>query len=391
MGALIALQARRVTREELYQMVWQQPMSRLAEEFGISGNGLAKVCDRLNVPYPPRGYWAKKEAGKPVVTFKLPPWKDGVPQATDIHPTPPKPAPLPKAEQAAAAATERVGDLVVPDSLDDLHPRMRAWIADHAKKRREREQENRSRRHGQWWTPPLIPDLTERDLYRFRVTSAIFRGVERAGGKIENSPITGKVTFLIEGHKVECSIVEKMVKSLKQREEQRNWTAYPDHYQSGLESSGYLRVGITTYLAGRQSQWVETDKTKISKLLPEIVGAIIAAGPVLEQAEREREEREQRYRDQEARRYEARRLKETDDKRWNRFREFAANWDERAKLLVFLAEVEARLAVEGDVIVSDRLLSEWIEWAKARTESLDPFGTGAAKMFEAISKVTQWS
>jgi hypothetical protein len=91
---LTALRARRVTREELHQMVWQQPMSRLAEEFGISGNGLAKICDRLNVPYPPRGYWAKKEAGKLVVTFKLPPRKDGVPQATDIHPTPPKPAPL---------------------------------------------------------------------------------------------------------------------------------------------------------------------------------------------------------------------------------------------------------------------------------------------------------
>lgn len=56
MEPLTALQARRVTREELHQMVWQQPMSRLAEEFGISGNGLSKVCDRLNVPYPPRGY-----------------------------------------------------------------------------------------------------------------------------------------------------------------------------------------------------------------------------------------------------------------------------------------------------------------------------------------------
>jgi hypothetical protein len=152
-----------------------------------------------------------------------------------------------------------------------------------------------------------------------------------------------------------------------------------------------LGVGITTYLAGRKSQWVETNQTKISKLLPEIVGAIIAAGPVLEQAKREREEREQRYRDQEARRYEARRLKETDDKRWNAFREFAANWDERTKLLVFLAEAEARLAVEGDVTSSDLLLSEWIEWAKVRTESLNPLGTGAAKMFEIISKVTQWS
>ena len=56
----------RVTREELHALVWQKPMIHLAEQFGISGNGLAKISDRLNVPYPPRGYWAKREAGKPV-------------------------------------------------------------------------------------------------------------------------------------------------------------------------------------------------------------------------------------------------------------------------------------------------------------------------------------
>jgi hypothetical protein len=55
--------ARRVTREELYEMVWEKPLIRLAAEFGITGNGLAKMCDRLDVPYPPRGHWAKKEAG----------------------------------------------------------------------------------------------------------------------------------------------------------------------------------------------------------------------------------------------------------------------------------------------------------------------------------------
>lgn len=31
-------------------------MSKLAAEFGVSGNGLAKICDRLKVPYPGRGY-----------------------------------------------------------------------------------------------------------------------------------------------------------------------------------------------------------------------------------------------------------------------------------------------------------------------------------------------
>jgi hypothetical protein len=41
-----------------------QPMQKLAKEYGISDVGLAKVCKKLYVPLPGRGYWAKKAAGK---------------------------------------------------------------------------------------------------------------------------------------------------------------------------------------------------------------------------------------------------------------------------------------------------------------------------------------
>ena len=350
------LRPRRITREELYQLVWDKPMIRLAEEFGITGNGLAKVCDRLDVPYPPRGYWAKKEAGKPVVTLKLPPRRDGIPSAADIHPTPPKPALSPAEEQAAAAVADRIRDVVVPESSDNLHPRVQAWIVGHKKRQKEREQENRSRRREIGWAPPLIPDLTERDLYRFRATSAIFYAVEKAGGTIEKSPASGKVTFLIAGHQVECSIVEKMVQSLKQWEEQRKWTAFTEYCKSGLDSSGFLRISITTYLKDGRPEWIESQKIKIGQLLPTIVSAIMAAGPTLEEMKREHEEREKRHREAEARRYEARRLREIDEKRWNKFREYAVNWEERERLLTFLTEVEGRLATEGDITVSDRSL-----------------------------------
>ncbi|NEW86874.1 hypothetical protein DU475_06305 [Rhodopseudomonas sp. WA056] len=383
--------ARHVSREELYTLVWQRPMSRLAEEFGISGNGLAKICDRMDVPYPPRGYWAKREAGKPVVVFKLPPRRDGIPQVTDIYPTPPKPAPLPEAERSATVAAAKVEAIAVPDGLDDLHPRVKAWIVEHKRQQKEHEQESKRRRHETWWTPRMLPDLTERDLYRFRVTSAIFTGVEKAGGKIDKSPMTGRVTFGIANHAVECSIVEKLVKSLKQRDETRKWTAYPDHHQSGLDSSGFLRVSITTYLDGRQPQWIESQKTKIGDILPEIVGTIMAAGPILEQQKLEREEREKRYREEEARRYEARRLKEIDDKRWNKLCELAANWEQRGRFVVFLAEVEKRAFDEGDIVVGDSPLSDWIAWAKERAEALDPLRRGAAGIFDTISKVSQWS
>jgi hypothetical protein len=53
-----------VTREELYRLVWSEPMSKLAEQFGVSGSYLARVCTCLDVPRPERGYWAKLAVGK---------------------------------------------------------------------------------------------------------------------------------------------------------------------------------------------------------------------------------------------------------------------------------------------------------------------------------------
>ena len=99
-----------VSRNDLYQRVWELPMARLAAEYGISGNGLAKICDRLKIPYPPRGYWAKKAAGKAVVEYRLPEPDVGTPLEGTITPTPePVPPPeLPTELQATlvAARTE---------------------------------------------------------------------------------------------------------------------------------------------------------------------------------------------------------------------------------------------------------------------------------------------
>ena len=382
---------RRLTREELFALVWQSPMRRLAEEFGISGGRLAKICDRMDVPYPPLGYWAKKAAGKPVLAVELPVLKCKIPETTDIYPTRVEISLPREAETLATTLAAKIGILAIREDLGSLHPRVKAWIAEHKRQQKQHDQDNKLQRHETWWTPRILPDLSVRDLYRFRVTSAIFTGVEKAGGRILRSPITGRATFEIGGHAVECSIVEKLVKSLKHRHETQSWTAYPGHHREGLHSSGFLRVSITTYVAGRQRQWVETQKIKAESLLPEIVGNIMATGQMLEQQEHEIEEREKRYREEEARRCEARRLREIDDKRWNKFREFATKWEQRRELIVFLAEVERRSLDECDVTIGDVALSDWIAWARARIDALDPLNRGAAEMFSAIKKMSQGS
>lgn len=171
----------------------------------------------------------------------------------------------------------------------------------------------------------------------------------------------------------------------------RKWTVYPDHHQSGLESSGFQRVSVTTYLTVRQLQWIETQKAKIGDMLPEIIGSIMAAGPILERMKREREESERQYREKEARRAEALRLRQIDENCWQKFGRLASNWEERERLLAFIAEIERCETDEGEITVADRSLSDWIAWAKKRTEALNPLRQGVAGMFQAIANVSQWS
>jgi hypothetical protein len=55
---------RQVTREQLYEEVWREPMLKVCQRHGVSSSFLARVCSALNVPRPQRGYWAKLEFGK---------------------------------------------------------------------------------------------------------------------------------------------------------------------------------------------------------------------------------------------------------------------------------------------------------------------------------------
>ena len=46
----------RLTREQLYELVWSEAMQRLAKQIGISDVAIAKHCRRMDIPVPERGY-----------------------------------------------------------------------------------------------------------------------------------------------------------------------------------------------------------------------------------------------------------------------------------------------------------------------------------------------
>jgi len=107
-----------ITREKLYEEVWAEPMTKVAERYDVSGSFLARICTRLGVPRPARGYWAMLAAGKKVKLIPLPDakpgdeleWRSGYGQPRVAQFSPP------------TVAQENVAKRVRAKQLPDRHP-----------------------------------------------------------------------------------------------------------------------------------------------------------------------------------------------------------------------------------------------------------------------------
>lgn len=66
-------------RNELFRQVWDAPLQEVARTLGMTASGVAKMCDRLQVPRPTREYWrlsvAERRKARP--SF-LPPMSDDI-------------------------------------------------------------------------------------------------------------------------------------------------------------------------------------------------------------------------------------------------------------------------------------------------------------------------
>ena len=137
-----------ITRNRLYELVWEKPMTRVAKELGISDVMLARICTQKDVPRPPRGYWANLGSSKKRRTYVKPPLPDLICGVSDFNqllmgeyeqreaartdrfdwenldepiPDPPR-EPEESEEQTVARLAEKLPEIAEPESHPKLHP-----------------------------------------------------------------------------------------------------------------------------------------------------------------------------------------------------------------------------------------------------------------------------
>ena len=156
-----------VTRAELHARVWAEPMNLLGPAFGLSGNCLKNICERHDIPIPPRGYWAKKAAGQRVAKFRLPVAERTPAETIIIRPSPP-PAPKPVVQEPP----EDMAHIVVAARLGKAHPVIRAWREHHSQETKV------ARASSNDWSRVTAPvPWSEMDRRRHRILDALFKAL----------------------------------------------------------------------------------------------------------------------------------------------------------------------------------------------------------------------
>jgi len=61
-----------INRQTLYEEIWKEPMTTVSKRYDLSDVGLRKICIKLDIPIPNRGYWTKLKNGKVVAKESLP-------------------------------------------------------------------------------------------------------------------------------------------------------------------------------------------------------------------------------------------------------------------------------------------------------------------------------
>lgn len=275
--------AKTVSRKQLYDLVWSKPMIHAAAEFGVSGNGLAKVCRKLDVPYPPRGYWAKHAVGKAPPANPLPDRRKDIPEGVTIGASGKlDDEERPEIAQARAdfeEAKQRHAAISIPERLAKPHPVIARWLSE------KKERQERARRERDPWTRSLYrePDFTTVDRRRHRILHALFAILEKEGGAVVENE-RRELRYERDGVSLEFQLREKFKQVRRPlTEDEKRWRLSSDRdWRLDLEATGMLLFEFKTWSLGRlRKNWLESEAKSMKTMLPGIVATFAAAIPLL--------------------------------------------------------------------------------------------------------------
>jgi hypothetical protein len=355
-----------LSRQELYDLIWSSPVTKVASEFGVSDVAVHKRCIKLYVPRPTCGYWAKIAAGHKPRKKPLPP------SAAEVF------------EQMAQRSVGKI--LALPKNGAPLHPLASELLDVLSKTKPDFQKRVRLR-------TPSLPEVNISKSLAERVAQAfhvILHGVEPLGiffqkfqGKYKSGYFKRgyeRLYFYIDEMLVDRFGVERMVQSWEWRE-------------SGVPS-GRLAFTYKTQLYGQgeEKQWTETKSVSLERLLPQIVSGIrlhfleLHRRRIQEAIEQKKRcaETEQRWHEYQAK--EAIRLQmEKEQKHVNALESVAdarkldvikaAEWWRLSRAIMeFTDECERRWKAASSELNPEE--TAWLAWAKEIAGTLSPFSAG---------------
>jgi hypothetical protein len=385
---MLTKQEKLVTREELYAQVWQTPMIKLAKQYGISDNGLRKICDKLDVPYPARGYWAKKAAGYKVLTYKLPPQKNTTPSGTYIRPTPEQETVTQEVKEAVAAELAKNSKIPVPEKLVKPHPIIAKWLRD------QEERLRYYRRHNDPYTRNLLKtaEFTDMDKRIHRILQGLFKALESKQGKVKEAE-RGELLVEFKGEEIEFGLREKLKQVHRPlTEDEKRWSFNRDKTTKyDLTPTGILVFSIKTYIPGKlKREWIESVEYPMESQLADIVATILASVPLLAEKTKQRKEEEEKRQLESRRRYEEEQSKKLENYRWRRFMEMATQWRDTQIAGNFIAALK-NMPTDETRKFGDKDMAEWINWAEEQLVSRNPLNNGTEEVWDSVSKVNTWT
>lgn len=341
-----------IRRNELYQQVWTGSITRLAKKYGISDVGLKKICKRMDVPTPPRGYWARVQNGQRVGRAKLTRLKSGGESTYELRlRRNAQDAKTPEVGEVAQKLIDKIkadADFVVPDEILKAHPLV-------ARARRVLKKGDADRQGiVDVWTASYLDirvssdslsrafnfmDTLIKTLWRYRVRVIVEKGKTLVKVPGFDGPVPIYLREKVNQHPHQMTKEER-------DEEKRFGHSFAPKFD--YEPAGALCFYINTDYGIRcRKRWMDGKTQKLEEMLGSIVGGIVIAADRLRIARIENEERARRREAERLRQAERERLWRIEKSKREALVEQAKRWAQSVQIRDFIQAVRVKAMDES--------------------------------------------